>query len=739
MTIPKINSAHGSDTRNIINAAIDSINVQGKSIQDLVAEGQLTPTQYATLIQTVNNLVSKGSITESDLDKNNFKLDATFFASDFLNDLSNGVINTTKLLPASVTKSHVANKAISPDKTNFVTVGKNKIDDSKFKDGYRIYVADGSEMVSENYKLLGPFDLMSNTTYTQNMSTDIAFYDSEGEFISALPQIIPYVKRTFTTPSGTVSAKTSLYKIYAPIGSYQIELGSTSSPYEKYKINVKGLDYVPEENEFLGTSIKDGSISSDKVDFFVPEIEMSSNIFDINKARMGYYVSETSGTIQPNASYTVSDFMEIKESHISFIENDLLRMAFYDKDKKYITGFLNPESPKMVAPGAEYVVVSILNSEVNTFQVAEGSILPAYTPYGFKIKNLITEEDNENKMIINLPDKIYAVVGEEINLYFDNIISGNDTDYDFNVDFGSKGQQFEDFFRFVPDVKETQQLNFQVFKNNQVVAQKTSNVIVSEKSAGSGTTRSVVIIGDSTTNNGITVTKLNENFENDSMNIATLGTRGNATNKHEGRSGWTARMFIETQSLGGVTNAFYNPSTNKFDFSYYLSNNSITRPDYVIINLGINDMFGLTSDASLETKMDAAIADFETMINSIKANSSTIKIGLALTIPPNYSQDAFAKDYSTGQTRHRYKRNNILWVQRMIEHFSGKEAQNIYLIPTNSVIDTKYNYGFVEEKVNARSEITRQVSAANGGVHPVASGYWQIADAYWFWLKSFES
>ena len=725
--------------RNALNNLSKSVEHQGKSIQDLVAKGQLTPSQYATLIQTVNNLVSKGSITESDLDKNNFKLDATFFASDFLNDLSNGVINTTKLLPASVTKSHVANKAISPDKTNFVTVGKNKIDDSKFKDGYRIYVADGSEMVAENYKLLGPFDLMSNTTYTQNMSTDIAFYDSEGEFISALPQIIPYVKRTFKTPSGTVSAKTSLYKIYAPIGSYQIELGSTSTPYEKYKINVKGLEYVPAENEFLGTSIKDGSISSNKVDFFVPEVEMSSNIFDINKARMGYYVSETSGSIQPNASYTVSDFMEIKESHISFIENDLLRMAFYDKDKKYITGFLNPESPKMVAPGTEYVVVSILTSEVNTFQVAEGSILPAYKPYGFKIKNLITEEDNENEMIINLPDKIYSVVGEELNLYFDNVINGKDTDYNFDVDFEGKGQQFEDFFRFLPDQKETRTLKLKVIKNNKFIAEQTTNVIVSTKTSGSGTTRSVVIIGDSTTNNGITVTKLNENFGNDSMNIATLGTRGNAPNKHEGRSGWTARMFIGTQSFGGVTNAFYNPSTNKFDFSYYLTNNSITRPDYVIINLGINDMFSVSSDASLENKMDEAIADFETMINSIKANSATIKIGLALTIPPNYSQDAFAKDYSTGQTRWRYKRNNILWVNRMIEHFSNKEAQNIYLIPTNSVIDTKHNYGFVEEKVNARSEITRQVSAANGGVHPVASGYWQIADAYWFWLKSFES
>ena len=74
MAIPKINSAHGSDTRNILNRAIDLINVQGKSIQDLVAKGQLTPTQYAELIKYVNALISKGDVTFDDIDINKGKL-----------------------------------------------------------------------------------------------------------------------------------------------------------------------------------------------------------------------------------------------------------------------------------------------------------------------------------------------------------------------------------------------------------------------------------------------------------------------------------------------------------------------------------------------------------------------------------------------------------------------------------------------------------------------------------------
>ena len=120
MVIPKINSSHGSDTRNIINTAIDSINTQGKSIQDLVAKGQLTPTQYAQLISIVNGNVSKGSITAADIDKNNFKLDQTYMSDSLLQMMAgntpinavpaNGSITTEKMAQTSVNKTILSNE-----------------------------------------------------------------------------------------------------------------------------------------------------------------------------------------------------------------------------------------------------------------------------------------------------------------------------------------------------------------------------------------------------------------------------------------------------------------------------------------------------------------------------------------------------------------------------------------------------------------------------------------------------
>lgn len=118
MTIPKINSSHGSDTRNVINHAIEVTNEQGKAIQDLVAKGQLTPTQYATLIQSVNGLISKGSVTTYDLDKNNFEIDQTMI-SDSLRKIITGdtpinavpadnSLTTKKYVNGSVTKEKLS-------------------------------------------------------------------------------------------------------------------------------------------------------------------------------------------------------------------------------------------------------------------------------------------------------------------------------------------------------------------------------------------------------------------------------------------------------------------------------------------------------------------------------------------------------------------------------------------------------------------------------------------------------
>jgi lysophospholipase L1-like esterase len=255
-------------------------------------------------------------------------------------------------------------------------------------------------------------------------------------------------------------------------------------------------------------------------------------------------------------------------------------------------------------------------------------------------------------------------------------------------------------------------------------------------SAGSGVSESVIVLGDSTTANSIAVTKLNENLASDVYTLSTIGTKGTGTNKHEGRSGWRFSTYFSNDA----DNAFYNPTSQTFDADYYFTNTGTAKPTWFFINLGINDVFGYTSDHTLESGIEECKEYLDAMIESINDASPNTKIGICLTIPPNHSQDAYGKEYKCGQNRDRYKRNNALWVNAVIAEYDNREAEGIYLIPIHAVLDTVYNMGFETLPVNARNtDITYQYPIGNGGVHPVTSGYWQIADQYAAFLKGHAS
>ena len=76
-------------------------------------------------------------------------------------------------------------------------------------------------------------------------------------------------------------------------------------------------------------------------------------------------------------------------------------------------------------------------------------------------------------------------------------------------------------------------------------------------------------------------------------------------------------------------------------------------------------------------------------------------------------------------------------VEALIAKYDNKESDGIYLVPIHTNLDTIYNMGMETLPVNARNtSITYESPIGNGGVHPVESGYWQIADVYTAFLKA---
>ena len=380
MTIPKINSAHGTDTRNILNRAIDLINAQGKSIQDLVAEGQLTPTQYALLIQAVNGLISKGDVSVYDIDKNLGKLDSTYFSSDFINDLKNGEIDVTNVLDGSITSPKLSSKSVSIDKTDFIETSTNLANTVDMYDKSTIDLETGEvRATSSDSKASQPFSIKPNTSYTIYQSSRRAYYDSGDKFISGTSG-----NGTFTTPA---NARIMRITTVVPNG-VQLNEGDTLLSYEPYKQPTLSeeikVDVKIEEGAVTGREVASKTLSAMHVDF----IETSNNMINYDSATEGI-LNNDSGGHQDNAAHRYTDLIKVSPG-LTYSYTGVTRFYLFDVSQKYIGtiyGYEGENIHKTVVFDEDVAYISVLVNRIQ-FDFAQMNVGQMLLPYekGYKPK-----------------------------------------------------------------------------------------------------------------------------------------------------------------------------------------------------------------------------------------------------------------------------------------------------------------------------------------------------------------
>lgn len=151
MAIPNKKSPFDDNALNIDNLTINTVNRLGQSIQDLVAEGQLTPSQYASLIKEVNGLISQGHVSVYDIDKNKGLLDQSFFTPEFLKQMAGTAPILSTVADGVVTNPKVAARAITPDKTTFFS-GSGNLFDGNYRQGLLVRASYGTALVpTKNY------------------------------------------------------------------------------------------------------------------------------------------------------------------------------------------------------------------------------------------------------------------------------------------------------------------------------------------------------------------------------------------------------------------------------------------------------------------------------------------------------------------------------------------------------------------------------------------------------------
>ena len=530
--------------------------------------------------------------------------------------------------------------------------------------------------------------------------------------------------------------------------------GSTSGNAELADIRVgaDGTTYDTAGNAVRGQI---GELKSD-LDNIVDKKNLFSTKVD------GYFVNQENGIFDAHEQYYRSDFIRVIGGETYTFSNEAkyysgFRLFCYDSSKNPITGSGHYREQTITTPSnASYIVFSDYIDYFSKVQFEKGSTPTEYSEGG-KIKyssipiiepdkcSFFEEENNAYKIPqeyikqniklfdVNLPSKLYALVGEELNVYFDNIVDGYDSEYDFDVEC-AVGQNLGYCYRIEPTSEGTVDLKIAVSKDGYTV-EKNCTIYVASTNARSGVNKKVLVMGDSTTAHGNVIVHLNDNMSNDVMDITTVGTQGESPNNHEGRSGWKYDTYFKEKD-GSVVNPFYNPSTGTFDAQYYFTNNpSVPIPDYWFIHLGINDMFEMTGTL-IPWKINKVIGQMNTVISSIKSVNTNIKVCICLTIPPSYTQDAFGRAYKCSFTRNEQKHSVFEYVKRLITEFENRETDGIFIVPYHVNLDTRHNMVSLETKYNKRNDRKEVMTTGGGAIHPADSGYWQMADTLWFFLKN---
>lgn len=232
----------------------------------------------------------------------------------------------------------------------------------------------------------------------------------------------------------------------------------------------------------------------------------SKNLFNKKTVTSGYYLAG-SGSLLPNASFSVSDFITVNANEI-YTATLISNSNFYNSEKEPI-GRIDGNTFTIPA-GASYIRLSIENSKLNTFMLNSGDILLPYEDFGYLlgIENFSDEltEELSGKINSTLTDTDYLYhlrehlnnpfVPTQIKLVGDSITAGaGGTGYNPNGEIigGTTNQKVNDlnavcwsnmFYHYIDEMYNR---NFEVDMRNEHIRRRIAGTSLNEYGETIGT------------------------------------------------------------------------------------------------------------------------------------------------------------------------------------------------------------------------------------------------------------
>jgi lysophospholipase L1-like esterase len=309
----------------------------------------------------------------------------------------------------------IASGSITPDKTSFMSIGKNLFNPATSIVGQMVdynsgNLASNTDHVASDYISVSP-----STNYVINKSNfNLAFYDINKVFIGPA-----YTLHTggayFTTPSNCAFIRFSCSGYNADhnlANEMQVEQNTVSTTYQAF-------NYTVNQNNIPLLSIAqipDGLITTQKTNFFV----VGKNLYDKTKATDGYLVDGAhGGGFLTWATHSMSDWIPVTVG-LSYILNTNCNYGFYDINKVFISGNNSVTSgTALIAPtNAVYIRFSIDitngQSVKNTCQLEQNTVTTSYLAYGYVLAS----------QYINIPSSPSWYNGKKLTTFGDSITAG---------------------------------------------------------------------------------------------------------------------------------------------------------------------------------------------------------------------------------------------------------------------------------------------------------------------------
>lgn len=131
-------------------------------------------------------------------------------------------------------------------------------------------------------------------------------------------------------------------------------------------------------NSVLEKNIARGQVTPLKTSFF----KEGKNLFNKRAATIGYYVDYQTGQPSANVSYAISNYISvIPGTNYTMTADSTLRIAYYDAEKKFISGSKTGEQTISTPSNCYYVRYSFHKSNIDLQQFEIGENSTSYEPY----------------------------------------------------------------------------------------------------------------------------------------------------------------------------------------------------------------------------------------------------------------------------------------------------------------------------------------------------------------------